>query len=295
MSRPSSILLSFLLPLLPAAGETITWFCDPASDNVDAGELPMDGFFQFQLGTFTGGFEPTAANAGSWAAHWVAASTAAYHAGSGLFQGQVTLSSNAAPYQANGKAWIWGFRNGAGGSDWILFRHPSWRWPAANPLNPPLIQWNTRDATEVILGEVLSGGAPHLMKAAAVMSFDQWCVSELAGHPQSADDDADRDGVANFLEFVFGTSPVDAASVFRPPVSVVEVEGRRHLQMTVLPVEGRLFEGAVEVSGDLADWRSGAPFTTVVSEGPEGMVVRDVAPVGPLHPKRFIRFRARQP
>ncbi len=256
----------------------------------------MDGFFQFQLGAFAAGFEPAATNAARWAAHWAPASTAAYHEGNRLFQGQFKLTGNAAPFPVNGKAWIWGFRNGESGSDWILFRHPGWRWPAANPLNPPLLQWNTRDATQVILGSVSSTGSPFLMKTAAVSTYEQWRGSELEGHPlAAADDDADQDGVANFLEYVFGTSPLDAASVHRPPVSTVEVSGQRHLQMTVPRVPGRLYDGVVEVSGDLSDWRSGAPFTSVVSEGSDRLVVRDLVPLDPAHPKRFIRFKAMEP
>lgn len=98
--------------------------------------------------------------------------------------------------------------------------------------------------------------------------------------------------MTNFLEFVFGTSPVDAGSVLRPPVSMVEVSGQHYLQMTVPRVSGRLFSGLVEVSGDLSDWRSGAPFTMVVEESETSMVVRDLAPVGPARPKRFMRFKA---
>lgn len=287
------LLLSLGLLSLSARAETITWFCDPASANFDAAGNPMDGFFQFQLGAFTTGFVPTASNAAEWADHWVPASTADYHDANHLFQGRVTLTSNAAPFGVNGNAWIWGFRNSGSGSDWILCRNPSWRWPAANSLNPPLIQWNAKDATVVILGDVEPVGTPYLMKTVAVATYDQWRNGELAGNPlDGGDDDADRDGVANFLEFVFGTSPVDAGSVLRPPVSAVEVSGQRYLQMTVPRVPGRLFSGVVEVSGNLADWRSGAPFTTVVSESDSSIVVRDLAPFGAANPKRFMRFKA---
>ncbi len=296
MSRSHLLLICCGLFVLPSKSETITWFCDPASLNLDAIEQPMDGFFQFQLGAFTAGFEPAATNAAQWAAHWTPASTAAYHEGNHLFQGQFTLTGNAAPFTVNGNAWVWGFRNGESGSDWILFRHPGWRWPAANPLNPPLLQWNTKDATQVILGSVSAAGSPFLMKTAAVSTYEQWRGSELEGNPQdAADDDADQDGVANFLEFVFGTSPVDAASVLRPPVSRVEVSGQHYLQMTVPLVAGRLYDGTVEVSGNLSEWQSGAPFTTVVSQGGGTLVVRDLAPLGPVHPKRFIRFKAVAP
>lgn len=287
------LLLSLGLLALPARAETITWFCDPASANLDAADSPMDGFFQFQLGAFSAGFVPTASNAAEWADHWVSASTAAYHEANDLFQGQFTLTANTAPFVVNGSAWIWGFRDGGSGSDWILFRSPGWRWPAANPLHPPLIQWNAKDASVVILGSVESSGTPYLLKAGAVLTYDQWLAAEFAGNPPgAAGEDDDQDGVANFLEFVFGTSPRDRTSVRRPTVSLVEVSGQRHLQMTVPRVPGRLFHGAVEVSGDLSDWQSGAAFTTVVEEGESSVVVRDLAPFGPANPRRFIRFKA---
>jgi hypothetical protein len=295
MSAVRSLLLSLgLLATLPA--ETITWFCDPVSANRAADGQPMNGFFRFQLGAFAAGFVPTPSNAAQWAENWVPAATADYHEGNKLFQGQFTLSANTAPFTVNAKAWIWGFRNDAAGGDWILFRAPGWRWPAANPLNPPLRQWNTKDATEVVLGQVSATGSPFLMQAAEVVTYDQWRTSALAG--QAADspgDDADGDGVANFLEFVLGSLPDDPSSVVRPPVSMVEVAGRKHLLMTVPRVPGRLFDGVVEVSGDLSEWRSGPPFTTIVSDGAEGLVVRDLAPAGPAHPKRFIRFKASEP
>jgi hypothetical protein len=295
MSAARPILLSLgLLATLPA--ETITWFCDPVSANRDADGQPMNGFFRFQLGAFAAGFVPTPSNAAQWAENWVPAATADYHEGNKLFQGQFTLTANTAPFTVNAKAWIWGFRDGAAGGDWILFRAPGWRWPAANPLNPPLRQWNTKDATEVVLGQVEATGSPFLMQAAEVATYDQWRTSALAGHPaDSADDDADGDGVANFLEFVLGSLPDDPSSVVRPPVSMVEIAGQKHLQMTVPRVPGRWFDGAVEVSGDLSDWRSGAPFTTIVSDGAEGLVVRDLAPLDPQNPKRFIRFKASEP
>lgn len=296
MIRSHLILICSGALALPSGAETIVWFCDPASSNLDAAGQAMDGFFRFQLGAFAAGFEPTAGNAAEWAAHWTPGSTADYHGENRLFQGRFTLTGNAAPFAVNGKAWIWGFRNGESGSDWILFRHPSWRWPAANPLNPPLIQWNTSDATQVVIGSVSPAGSPVLMQSAAVATYDQWRGAELEGHPlAAAEDDADRDGVANFLEYVFGTSPVDAGSVRHPLVSMAEVSGQRHLQITVPRVAGRLFDGVVEVSGNLLDWQSGTPFTTVVSEGSEAVVIRDSAPVGPAHPKRFIRFRAAEP
>jgi hypothetical protein len=295
MSAARPVLLSLgLLATLPA--ETITWFCDPVSANRAADGQPMDGFFRFQLGAFAAGFVPTPSNAAQWAAHWVPAATADYHEGNKLFQGSFTLVANTAPFTANAKAWIWGFRDGAAGGDWILFRAPGWRWPTANPLNPPLRQWNTRDATEVVIGQVDPAGSPFLMQAAGIATYEQWRTSALAGQAAAAaDDDADGDGLANFLEFVLGSLPDDPSSVVRPPVSMVEVAGRKHLQMTVPRVPGRLFDGAVEVSGDLSDWRSGAPFTGIVADGVEGLVVRDLTPLDPANPKRFIRFKAAAP
>ncbi|MEK7951878.1 hypothetical protein [Luteolibacter soli] len=285
-----------LFLLAAADAETVTWFSDPAAVNLDSAGAPMDGGFQFQLGAFTGSFVPTASNAAQWASKWVAAETTGYNATTGLYDSQFTLEDNAAPFTVNGKAWIWGFRNTAAGSEWILFRGTSWKWPAANPFNPPLIQWNAKDANEVVLGAIHASGSPFLMQSAGVSSYAQWAAGALAGEVLNGPEgDPDHDGVSNLMEFVYGTSPLVAGLPPAVASSWFESGGQQYLQLSVPRLRERLALFTVEVSENLSLWQSGASVTAVVSDQPNLWTVRDLTPRNSLHPKRFIRFSAALP
>ena len=291
------LLLAFLL-LSVAQAETVKWFSDPARVNLDSVGSPMDGGFEFQLGAFKDGFEPTASNAAQWASKWVMADATDYNATNALFDSQFELESNAAPFAVNGKAWVWGIRNTPTGSEWILFRNSSWKWPSAGsggPPSPPSIFWNTKDANEVVLGAIHANGSPFLMQSAAVSSYAQWSAVAFEGEGlDGPDDDPDQDGVSNLLEFVFGTSPLIAGSQ-QVMDSWFESGGQRYLQLTVPRRRDRLALFSVEVSENLSLWQSGASVTAVVSDQPNSWVVRDLAPQTPQHPKRFIRFKATLP
>jgi hypothetical protein len=287
------VIRPLLACLLVAASraETVSWFSDPGAVNLDSTGAPMNAGFQFQLGAFTGTFVPTASNAAGWSAHWVAAATTGYAAATGLYDAQFTLEDNAAPFSVNGKAWIWGFRNTASGSEWILFRAASWKWPVANPFNPPLIQWNARDADEVVLGTIHAAGSPFLMRSAAVKSYSQWVATELEGHALAgADDDPDGDGVTNRFEFVFGTPPLGGGPRLAPLPGWYESGGQRYLQLTVPRRRDRLAHFSVEVSDNLAGWQTGGMAT--VDDEAGAWTVRDLMPQEPSQPRRFLRFRA---
>jgi hypothetical protein len=288
----------FVAALLIAASpaETVSWFSDPDATNLDSTGAPMDAGFQFQLGAFTGSFVPTASNAAEWSARWVAAETTGYNAATGLYDAQFTLEDNAAPFTVNGKAWIWGFRNTPAGSEWILFRGSAWKWPAANPFNPPLIQWNAKDANEVVLGTIHSSGSPFLMQSAAVIGYEQWAAILLAGETlDGPDEDADRDGIPNLLEFVFATPPLGGGPRPALTTSWFESGGQRYLQLAVPRRRDRLALFSVEVSENLTLWHSGDTFTTVVSDEANAWIVRDLTPQGTLQPRRFLRFKATLP
>lgn len=278
-----------------ASAETISWFSDPNSVNLDSAGQPMDGGFHFQVGAFPAGFEPTVANRLEWSSRWVPAGTAAYNGSTGLYAGEFTLQSNAAPFVVNGKAWVWGIRTTATGSEWILFRHTSWRWPVANPLSPPLIQWNARQANEVVIGSIHASGSPHLMRSAAVAGYAQWVQAELSGEPRNGPEaDPDGDGIPNAVEFALGTPPREGGHGPAGSASWFEHEGKFHLQLSVPRRRDRLAVLAVEVSSDLVQWHSGAGYTEVVSDG-EWWVVRDLSPRDDANPRRFIRLKVELP
>ncbi len=281
----------------PAAARAILWTSDAGRVNLTSTGAAMDGGFEFQLGVFAAGFEPAPANIARWPGEWRRAGSAVYSVASQRFSGQLQVTSNAAPFAAGAKAWVFGRRDGAGGSEWILFRADHWLWPAADPMNPLALDWNAKDSTVVLLGEVNGSGSPFLMKSAPTtpppLKWSEWQTAELAGHPLPGPyQDADSDGVANIFEFLFGTSPIVPGPPPLMPVQRIEIGGSRYVQLSVPRRADREAELVVEVSGDLVRWDSGPAFTVVVSETTESLVVRDLLPLGPADPKRFIRLRA---
>jgi hypothetical protein len=68
----------------------------------------MSGQMVFELGVFEAGFTPTTANAGAWAANWRRAAVAFYNVNSQRFTGVHPVTSNAAPFLAGAKGYIWG-------------------------------------------------------------------------------------------------------------------------------------------------------------------------------------------
>lgn len=273
-------------------GETIAWFSDADKTNLDGDDVAMDGAFHFELGVFSSGFEPTASNAGQWAAHWVVADSAIYNPGSQRFSGQFAVTNNTSPFTVGAKAWIFGYRNTPTASETLLFRSSDWTWPAPNPMNPVATEWNAGAANEVVLGSINPGGVPFLMQSVSTQTFAQWQAEHLSAEPlDQPGDDPDRDGAPNLLEFVFGTPPRTAGA---PTVTPIALAGG-HLQITIPRRSDHPAALTVEVSPDLANWYSGAGHTQTVSDGPAALVVRDLTPLDSAHPKRFIRLRAGLP
>ena len=257
----------------------------------------MDGGFNFELGVFTGSFVPTLANTAQWAANWVPAQRVAYNGTFQQFVGEFTVEDNTAPFSVGKLAYIWGFKVGVGSSEWILFRKSTWTWPVPNLMNPTPPHWDAADATAII-GTIDAGGSPFLMKSAAVTaispttSWDQWSLTELAGVASGPNDDPDHDGTSNLLEFVFGTAPKVASAPPATPVERVTVSSQQFLQISLPRRLDHLATLTVQVSPDLLNWNSGAGATITVSDTPEALIVRDLTPLAPGAPIRFMRLKA---
>jgi hypothetical protein len=282
---------------LPAQ-DTIIWNSTANATNLTSSGTAMDGNFRFEVGVFSGSFIPTASNKADWAANWNGHRRASYVTATQRFAGSFVASDNTAPFSIGANAYIWGFRGGPASGEWILFRAPSWTWPDANSFPPSFVSWEAAGATPV-LGQINASGSPFLLKSAAVSnamppstSYSQWQAEQLTGEPLSApNDDPDKDGVCNLLEFVFGTPPKTAGAPVATPITLasgfLQISIPRRLDHTAVLT--------VEVSGNLADWFSGAAHTVVVSDGPAALIVRDLTALGPAHPRRFIRLRAALP
>jgi hypothetical protein len=263
--------------------EIISWFSDANKINLDGAGLPMDAGFQFELGVFSGGFAPTSQNVSQWSAHWVAADSTTYNAGTQRFAEQFLVTQNVAPFLVGAQAWISGRRTTPTGTDRILIRN------TPDPLNPLATEWNAAAANVVVLGSLNGGGPPFLMKSATTQTFAQWQAEHLAGEPLNGPgDDPDQDGSSNLLEFVFGTLPKSAGAPTATPV----ILSGGHLQITIPRRIDHLANLTVEVSENLSDWRSGPAATQLVDDGEAVLVVRDLVPLDPVHPKRFMRLKA---
>jgi hypothetical protein len=286
------------------ADTTIFWNSPQGAANVTSnGITPMDASFRFELGVFNPGFVPASGNISQWAENWNPAQRTAYQADIKRYTDIFIATGNASPFTAGSPMYVWGFKGDPLAGEWILFRAAGWTWPTVPPV-PAFLTWDAKDATAVI-GTINATGSPFLMKSAAVAnlpppktSYSQWVADELSGETLvAAHEDADGDGNANVFEFMAGTPPKVAGAPIPFGYSLVESSGSYYNQLSVLRRIDRPVSLTFQVSGDLDPntWVSGAGNTTQVSSTNTSVVVRDLTPVSPGSPRRFIRVSATAP
>ncbi len=101
------------------------------------------------------------------------------------------------------------------------------------------------------------------------------------------------DGIANAIKYALGLDADSSGYAGRLSTEVLNVGGEDYLSLTyVIPDPALTGVGySVKVGGDLSAW---AEDVTEVSNTVEGglrtITVRDIQPIGPTHPKRFIRL-----
>ncbi len=107
-----------------ADAETIFWSSALQKTNFTSADQAMDGTFQFQLGSFSGGFVPTAANITRWATYWDSVDVATYEPAvvTRAFEGEFTPMGNSAPFSIGAKAYVWGRSAGGAKDEWIFRR-----------------------------------------------------------------------------------------------------------------------------------------------------------------------------
>ncbi len=286
-----------------SADTDIFWSSAQDATNLTSGGSAMDASFRFELGVFNPGFEPKPENIADWVANWNPVKRTSYKAGIKRFSDSHTVpfspTANAAPFTAGTPAYVWGFRGDPTSGEWILLHAASWEWPTISNGPPDFRIWDTSSATAVI-GSINQDGV--LMRSASVSNlpppttnYVQWVIDELEGETlTAADQDADGDGIANVLEFISGTSPT-----LRSPspfvTSLADVSGSRYLQISVPRRSDRPASVTVQVSGDLVSWDSDQENTVQVSSTNSLLVVRDLNPISPSNPRRFIRVKATLP
>ena len=271
----SRLLLLMLLTAALRAG-TVNWGNAFNSVNLTSAGAPMDGQMTFELGVFVTGFTPTAANAAQWAANWRQAQVAFYNVELSYFTGSHPVTSNAAPFAAGTKGYIWGHDGNCTGGEWILMSAPSWTWPTLNPLELP-VNWTVSTATQFITGQGNASG--FQMKSASASaplpatSWDTWrsrmfTPEQLLDPAFSGPDaDPDHDEITNLAEYALGGNPRLAGSTAnRITPSLTLSGGRQRLTMTVRKRCDRTLVWSARASLDLAAWPGGSATLTETTE-----------------------------
>lgn len=169
---------------------------------------------------------------------------------------------------------------GGKSSDGALFNHSSIGGPLATPMTLGGITANHPGLIEVIypltpssITDVNENGLP-----------DGWEISNFGPIGVDPSADADHDGTNNLMEYLAGTNPNSASSVFRPQGSYAS----GIFQMPVPTVSGRNYR--IWVTRDLQQW---TPQSTLTGDDTEQIFTFDETTIasGPLqsltHPSHY--------
>ena len=112
--------------------------------------------------------------------------------------------------------------------------------------------------------------------------------------------DPEKDGIANLLEYALNLSPNLMSVTGLPTSGSVLVSGSTYVALAYTRVKSATdITYLVEVSGDLSNWSSGPSYTLQTGSTDSGstasVVVRDLTPISPSNPKRFIRLKITRP
>lgn len=257
----------FLLASVAGGGQ-INWSSAFGSTNLLSTGAAMDEQIVFELGVFSSGFVPSASNTASWAANWQRASLAFYNSDLKYFTGVFSVTSNAAPFAAGTKGYIWGHDGNCTNGEWILLSAPSWTWPTPNPIELPL-NWTIGTATQVPVGQ--ANGAGYQMKTAKVgaplpaTTWTEW-RSRIFSTAQQADPlvsgpqaDPDGDDVVNLAEFALGGHPLmPGTAAGRVIPGMMLSGGRQRLSLRIAKRCDRSVLWSAQASRDLLNWPAGS-------------------------------------
>lgn len=277
------------LPFALPAEIGIEWSSSPGgTDRQSDGLTPMDGEFEFLLGTFVG-ITPSRDNLSDWGEAFEVFGTVGYSENEGAFLGFERLANNNPPFTTSARAYLWG-RNGSGpGSEWILFGKPGWTWPEVNPFGPPPlpVRWLVSSVSpeDVILGAVNEGGVQmQSERVFFILSYADWAETAFEeGEDETPDGDPDDDGRRNFLEYALGSDPGRGDPPFSPFVSP---QG----DLVIERAPGREVAWFLQQSDDLQEFTESTEGFEVVDEEPARLVFR---PTGALKARRFFRVETR--
>jgi hypothetical protein len=277
MSGLSRVLLPLLfLPLTAARAGQVNWGNAFNSVNLTSTDTRMDTRMVFELGVFASGFVPTAGNTAQWATNWRRAQLAFYNVELSYFNGSHPVLSNAAPFTAGARGYIWGHNGRCTGGEWVLMSAPSWTWPGQSPLELP-VNWTVSTASQFIAGQ--GTGTGFQMKSALidgplpVTPWEEWRARHFTAGQlndpaiSGPEADPDLDGTVNLAEYALGGHPLMAGS-FAGLVSagLTLSGGRPRLTMTVIKRCDRALVWSAQASVDLVHWPAGS---TLLTDTPE--------------------------
>ena len=120
------------------------------------------------------------------------------------------------------------------------------------------------------------------------LSYEDWSAThQLAG---TQNDDDDRDGVSNILEFTLGGNPNNAADQSRQSIEVIEENGESYASYSFsrnLNASNTVINAFL--SFDLVDWMSFSPTFVSSEKQPDGsatFIYRDPRPLETADPPR---------
>ena len=186
---------------------------------------------------------------------------------------------------------------GRAGDEWILFRDSTWVWPEPDSTNPIPLNWNAKNATQVVVGTIQGSGTPFLMRSAVVeesapppTSYPRWSEEELAGVVLNApEDDADGDGIENVLEFAFGMNPRVRDHLPGIAAGKVTVGGVDYIQLAIPRRMDRVASLELQTSLNLVAWGPAGASVSVVGDVPSAWTLRYPLGLTPENSRRFFR------
>ena len=121
---------------------------------------------------------------------------------------------------------------------------------------------------------------------------DEWELQHFGDFNQPADGDFDADGLANLLEYAFGSSPSDSSSINLPHPSI---QDGQYLTVSYERLTGTDLTLTIQFSDDLKAWSSdpaGIQTVSVITNGStETVTVREIASIS-NRKHRFLRVSA---
>lgn len=221
---------------------------------------PLNGDTLVELGTFTAGFIPSAANKAEWQSHWHRASLALYDSQNGWYSGTYTLTANTAPFTTDQKGWIW-VHNRAG--EMTLYSRNTWTWPSASNAVATPVEWAVEEANTTIIGSTNTNGKELTTASAGAntpspaLTYASWAQLQFGPNGADKNADADADGASNFAEYAFGSRADQANNApGNCQTTCTDNQGNKYLAVGIGKgwVTGITYTG--KMSTDLINWSS---------------------------------------